>query len=657
MGVLKVSHEYECSLVYETFLKELRYPFLTDVNMDKRSAHRSVEEMYAKVKEEGVTNVHDRFDAMEKIRCNFCAKGVRCNICSQGPCRIIPGKVDRGVCGIDVDGMVMRNLLRINTMGTTAYTYHANTAAKTLKATAQGKTMFEITDEDKLKNVAEKLGLNIDLEIDELAESLADFLIEEINRDSDEPSKVLMAFAPESRKAKWKELGILPGGPLHETMDVNTSVMTNVDSDYVSMGLKTLRMGLATAYGSLTLLEEIQDILFGTAEPHEAEVDMGVIDPEYVNILPNGHEPFMGAALIMLARQDKVQEMARERGAKGIRIIGSIETGQELMQRFKCDDVFIGLTGNWLNEEYVLATGAVDAFVADMNCTVPTAGMYAEKYNSTIIPVTKLVNIPGVEHDINYDPEKVEEQAMQIIEKALDNFESRKGKPTNVPDYKRKIMTGFSPEAVLNALGGSLDPLLDTIKEGSIKGIVALVSCTTLKNGAQDETTIKVAEELIKRDILVLSAGCGNAALQVGGLTSLEAKDKAGDGLRAVCGSLRIPPVLSFGTCTDTGRLINLVTTVADALGVDPTELPVAVTAPEYMEQKATIAAVAAVAYGLYTHVSPTPPVTGSENVVKLLTQDLEGLTGGKIAVGDDPVDIADGIEKHIKGKRKELGI
>ncbi|MFW6048273.1 MAG: carbon monoxide dehydrogenase, partial [Candidatus Natronoplasma sp.] len=180
---------------------------------------------------------------------------------------------------------------------------------------------------------------------------------------------------------------------------------------------------------------------------------------------------------------------------------------------------------------------------------------------------------------------------------------------------------------------------------------------TTLKNGGQDVLTNKVAEELIKRDILVLSAGCGNAALQVGGLTSLDAVEKAGEGLKAVCEALNIPPVLSFGTCTDTGRIINLVSTVADALEVDPSNLPVAVTAPEYMEQKATIAAIGAIAYGLYTHVSPTPPVTGSENVVKLLTEDVEELTGGKLAVGDDPKEIADGIEEHINKKRKVLGL
>ncbi|MEF8873392.1 MAG: anaerobic carbon-monoxide dehydrogenase catalytic subunit [Candidatus Thermoplasmatota archaeon] len=625
--------------------------------MEKHSAHESVESMYEEVEKDEMSNVHERYDAMEKVRCDFCKKGTRCNICSQGPCRIVDGVTERGVCGIDKDGMVMRNLTRVNSMGTSAYTYHANTTAKTLKATAKGKTIFDIEDEDKLNQIAERIGLDTTRGKYELAEELADFMLEEINRDSEETSEVLKEFAPESRQEVWDELGITPGGPLHELMDVKTSVMTNVDSDYQSMALKTLRMGLATSYGSLTLLEEVQDILFGTAEPHEAEVDMGIIDPDQVNILPNGHEPFMGAALIQVARRDEIQEKAKEAGAEGVRIIGSIETGQELMQRFETDDVFVGMTGNWLNEEYVLATGAVDAFVADMNCTVPTAGEYAEKYNSKIIPVTKLVNIPGVEHDINYKPEKAEEQAEKIIDMAIENFKEREGKETNVPENKEEVVTGFSPKSVVDALGGSLDPLLKHIQNGNIKGIVALVSCTTLKNGPQDETTIKVAEELIKRDILVLSAGCGNAGLQVGGLTSLDAIKKAGDGLTAVCEALEVPPVLSFGTCTDTGRLLNLVSTVADALDVDPTELPVAVTAPEYMEQKATIAAVAAIGYGLYTHVSPTPPVTGSENVVKLLTEDVEELTGGKLAVGDDPETIVDGIEDHIEKKRDALGL
>lgn len=187
--------------------------------------------------------------------------------------------------------------------------------------------------------------------------------------------------------------------------------------------------------------------------------------------------------------------------------------------------------------------------------------------------------------------------------------------------------------------------------------MVALANCSTLRNGPQDWNTINLTKELIKRDILVVSGGCGNHALEVAGLCSLEAKEKAGPGLGEVCGMLNIPPVLSFGTCTDTGRMSMLVTALAEHLNADIPDLPIAVTAPEWMEQKATIDGVFAVAYGAYTHLSPTPFITGAPNLVKLLTEDVEGLTGGRIVLGDDPVEVADGIEAHILCKRKGLGL
>ncbi|GAW91081.1 carbon-monoxide dehydrogenase, catalytic subunit, partial [Calderihabitans maritimus] len=138
---------------------------------------------------------------------------------------------------------------------------------------------------------------------------------------------------------------------------------------------------------------------------------------------------------------------------------------------------------------------------------------------------------------------------------------------------------------------------------------------------------------------------------------NLAALDIVGPGLKEVCGSLKIPPVLSFGTCTDTGRISLLVNDVANALGVDTADLPVAVTAPQYLEQKATIDAIFALAFGLYTHLSPTPPIAGGPELVKLLTEDIEKLTGGKVALGDDPVKAADGIEQHITSKRANLGL
>ncbi len=163
----------------------------------------------------------------------------------------------------------------------------------------------------------------------------------------------------------------------------------------------------------------------------------------------------------------------------------------------------------------------------------------------------------------------------------------------------REAVVGFSTESILEALGGSLDPLLEAIKDGTLRGVAGLVSCTTLRDHGQDVHSVRVAKELIKRDVLVLSMGCGNGAMQVAGLCSPEAKEFAGPGLRSICEKLEVPPVLSYGTCTDTGRIADLLAAISGALGGVPmTDLPVVAAAPEYMEQKATIDAVFALASG-----------------------------------------------------------
>jgi carbon-monoxide dehydrogenase catalytic subunit len=96
-----------------------------------------------------------------------------------------------------------------------------------------------------------------------------------------------------------------------------------------------------------------------------------------------------------------------------------------------------------------------------------------------------------------------------------------------------------------------------------------------------------MAKELIKRDLLVLSMGCGNGAMQVAGLCRPEAREFAGSGLKGLCQTLGIPPVLSYGTCTDTGRIADLLASLSRALGNVPvSELPVAAVAPEYRNKK-----------------------------------------------------------------------
>ena len=51
------------------------------------------------------------------------------------------------------------------------------------------------------------------------------------------------------------------------------------------------------------------------------------------------------------------------------------------------------------------------------------------------------------------------------------------------------------------------------------------------------------------------------------------------------------------------------------------------------------------------------PPVTGSMNVVNLLTQGLEEVVGATFAVEPDPEKAADFLIKHIEKKRAGLGL
>lgn len=628
------------------------------------SYHESVLKMYERIKKDNMTNVWDRYEAQglgkdPDNRCPFCMGGVRCDLCSNGPCRADAEKDKRGVCGITADGMAMRMMVLRNVMGASTYHYHTEQTVRTLRATADGETLFEIREPEKLKNFAERLGLSTDGSLKDIAIRLCDFAEADFNRKADEPSRIVEILAPQERKDVWKKLDIFPGGIYGEMMRATSSCLTNVDGYYVSLALKAMRLAVAMAYQSQIINEYCQDMLFGIPRPHPMRVDLGVLDPDYVNVLPNGHEPFLGFAMVQVARKPEWQDKAKAVGAKGLRVIASIETGQEMIQRWEMDDVFFGFTGNWIMQEALLASGCVDLFACDMNCSLPVDPIYARKYKFKLVPVSDLVAFEGVEDRVNYEPEKAEEQAGRLLQMAVDNFKDRRAsiEPiTNLP--MKEAVVGFSSESILDALGGTLDPLLDAIKTGTIRGIAGFVSCTTLRDYGQDVHSVAVAKELIRRDILVLSMGCGNAALQVAGLCSPDAKEYAGPGLKGLCEKLNIPPVLSYGTCTDTGRIADLLAIVSNALGDVPVpDLPVVAAAPEYMEQKATVDAIFALALGLYTYVNPVPTVTGAPNLVKLLTRDCPEVTGGILNVDKDPVQAVDAMQNHIEAKRKKLGI
>lgn len=620
----------------------------------------AMREMYQVVHNQGLTNVFDRYSEQQP-QCNYCAPGLSCQLCANGPCRITK-KAQRGVCGVDAHVMVARNFTyRHTTIGTAANCYHALQAARTLRAAGTSpESGLKIREPEKLKKYAEFLGLDVNKSIEQIAVDFANLFIDDIHSPHYEESRLVEAFAPPRRKELWRKLNLFPGGAFSEVSFAQTKCMTNLGADPVDFLLTCVRLGVANEFQGLWALDILQEILIGTQEISQRKQNMGLLNPDKVNIITNGHMPLLAHVVIDLASTDEWQNRAKAAGASGMQILGHVCEGQQLINYSGSHNMsaLAGQEGEWLSEEYLLATGCVDLFMFDYNCTVPTLPLFAERFGTKLMSVDPVIRFPDTEA-LDFKPEQMKQQAVQCLERAIEAFEKRKADNRNVyvPPHVSDCMVGFSTESVKKALGGSWGPLLEQITNGNIRGVATLVGCTTARYGQGGSNAFKLAKALIERDVLVLSGGCVSSVFEYTGLCRPEAAAEAGNGLKQVCQSLGIPPVLSYGACVDIGKMTHTAMELADALDVDTNALPLVIGAPEYLEQKAVADACTAVAMGWLVHIAPVPSVTGSEVVVKTLTETTETLGLGKVMVELDAEKSADIYLEHIEKKRAALGL
>jgi carbon-monoxide dehydrogenase catalytic subunit len=112
-----------------------------------------------------------------------------------------------------------------------------------------------------------------------------------------------------------------------------------------------------------------------------------------------------------------------------------------------------------------------------------------------------------------------------------------------------------------------------------------------------------------------------------------------------------------MGSCVDNSRIEDVLNAVADHLSVKISQLPVAASAPEFITEKAVSIGTWAVDLGVFTHIGGQPYISGSENLVSLLTDEVESLVGGKFHVEIDPEKAADTIINKVNEKRLALGL
>jgi len=623
-----------------------------------RSICSTTNQMLEKAACDGVVTAFDRADGLKP--CPIGADGVCCKMCAMGPCRLPKKKGGdeaerRGVCGATPETVAARNFVRMIAAGAAAHSDHGRGVAEVFLSAAKGEAPgYGIKDEKKLLQVAMDFGVEIgDRPVNEIALDVAGIALKQFS--TDDPLR-FVSRAPLKRQELWRKAGVVPRGIDREIVECMHRTHMGVDQDYQNLLMQGARTALADGWGGSMVATELQDIMFGTPYPILGRVNLGVLDPEQVNIVVHGHEPLLSEMLVAASRDPELIEKARANGAKGINMAGICCTANEILMRHG-----IPLAGNILQQELAIITGVVDAMIVDVQCIMQSLPTVAQCFHTRVITTSPKAKMRGAIH-VEFNEHDAVESAKAIVSQAIEAFTQRKGEAM-VPTEQVDLVAGFSHETINYLLGGlfraSYRPLNDNIINGRIRGIAGVVGCNNPRV-PHDEVHVAMVKELIKNDVIVLQTGCSAMACAKAGLLVPEAASQfAGSGLAEVCETVGIPPVIHMGSCVDNSRILMAATAVVKegGLGDDISDLPAAGAAPEWMSEKAISIGQYFVASGVYTVFGVTWPTLGSDELTKFLFEGMEDKFKGRWAFEPDPIEGAKLMIAHIDSKRKALGI
>ncbi len=612
-------------------------------------------QMLERAKKDGMETAWDR--AVNMKACPIGKDSACCKHCFMGPCRLNAkdpyAKV--GICGATIDTIMARNFSRMVAAGSAAHTDHGMGMLDLFREVINGNiTDYKIKDPIKLEEVAKSIGIETE---GRKLEDVAKDLYEELERTYTQVDGEI-PFAqrvPPKTLETWRKQGIVPRGAMREIMEIMHRSHMGVDQDYVNITKQCSRTALADGWGGSMVATEISDILFGTPSPIAIEVNMGVLKEDQVNIIVHGHEPNLFESMIESVNDSTLIEEAKKAGAKGINLAGMCCSGAEVLVRHG-----IPHAGNFMSTEAVIATGAVDVMAVDVQCIKQGLVKAAECYKTVMVTTNPRCHIEGATH-VEFHEHSPRECTDGIVIKAIGRFKNRTA-AVEIPQIRNIGVHGFSHEYIKYMLGGtfrsSYRPLNDNIINGRIRGVAGVVGCVNPRV-KQDYIHVELVKELIKNDVLVVQTGCSQIALAKAGLTTPEAAVMAGPGLREVCETVGMPPVLGIGSCVDNSRILIACAEMVreGGLGESIADLPVAGCAPEYMSEKAICIGQYFVASGVFTVFGVTFPIIEGTKFHKHIFEELGKMGMGKWGFAIEPHDIAKLMIDHIDERRKALGI
>ncbi len=636
---------------------------------DKKTRERTVDpaalEMLAVAKENNIITAFDRFMAQQP-QCQFGYKGICCRFCMMGPCRIKAdeGPASRGACGASAWTIVARSVGTLIATGAASHSEHARHIADTLFELTEGKAPdYKITDPEKLRKVAGRIGLDVEGKDDnQLANEVALKALEDFGRlPGHGESLWLTTTITGGRVEKYRACNVMVSGIHGVISDLLAQAHVGNDNDPVNLTFSAVRTALSD-YTGMHIATDLSDVLFGTPEPVQAEANMGTLDPKKVNIAVHGHNPLLSEKIVDAAKE--LEGEAKAVGAAGINLVGICCTGNEVLMRRG-----VPLVTSYASSELAIVTGAVDAMVVDVQCIMPSLAQVAECFHTELVTTAPIVKIPGTRH-VDFRIETALEDAKKVIRIAIESFKKRDNGKVHIPNVKNRVVAGWSLESLYD-LFKTVNPdnpvgvLTDAINAGELKGVVLFAGCNNLK-GFQDNNHIEIAKGMLKNDVFVVATGCSAQAYAKHGLMAPEAVEKyAGEGLQKFLKKITekadlqapVPPVFHMGSCVDNTRAADLLMDMANELGVDTPKVPFVASAPEAMSGKAAAIGTWFLAMGVPVHVGAMPPLEGSDLMYSIVTQIAADVYGGHFILEMGAEEAARKILNALEYRTWKLGV
>ncbi|MCX8194104.1 MAG: hypothetical protein N3G19_01955 [Candidatus Pacearchaeota archaeon] len=512
--------------------------------------------------------------AKEKDKCNFfnlakreqsmqpCPIGLQgkcCKNCLMGPCRVVT-KEQKGVCGASQDVVVSRNLLRFAAAGASCHVGHAY----------------------HLKNFLGK----------------------------DYPKNYIEKKAPPYLYKLWRELGIVPVIHFEHFKDISEALHAStmgVDADYTTILKRAMRMGIVDGYYGLYLATELEDEIYGKPEVKKGILDLGVIKKDKVNIAVHGHEPMLAIAL--------AQELKKKEN-KDINLIGVCCTGASVLARYG-----IPMAANFVLQEDVIASGAIEAMVVDVQCIMPSLADLCECYHTKLITTNKLCRIPNALHLPFRNKNEAEKVSQEIIKIARENKVNRK--EVKIENAKKEAMVGFTEDNV------PLKEWSEKIKNGKLKGIIGVVGCV---NPRVKEDWISCYKELSK-NYVILTTGCMAFKLGQAGLL---------DGKR----------FFHMGSCVNNARIAEIFKRIAEMQGKRITDLPFLISCPMPITEKAIAIGIFFASIGVDVHFGYPFMISSDTTIAEFLENVLREKFESRVFLETSPTNLIRRIKEAEETKK-----